>query len=82
MDVDTIQGQLVAVDIQSHRGIDALHHRHGAGVSVLNAAETQSSLSAPLQGAYDLARKGSEDFGAQLSVIAEQGPQAPGKRAE
>jgi hypothetical protein len=33
------------VDIQSHRGIDALHHRHGAGVSVLNAAETQSSLS-------------------------------------
>ena len=75
--VDTIQSQQVEVDIEPERGVYALDYRHGASVSLLDATEAKRSFGAPLQGVHDLTRKGPQDFGAQLPVVAEQGPQAP-----
>jgi hypothetical protein len=80
--VDAIERQYVSVHIHSERAVRPLDGRNGAGVRVRDAAEREQALGAALKRAAELADEGADDLRAQRPVVAQEGAQAPGERAD
>jgi hypothetical protein len=80
--VDTIESQNVEMDIESERIIRSLNGDDCAGERFTHAAEAEQLFGAASQRAHRLAGEGACGASAQLAVVAEHGPHAPGEAAD